>query len=116
MQKAEIRFCRIVECSPVAARLFEQRVGTLHVGVDEGAGVDDGTIDMAFSSKVYDGAWSMPIERGSNRLGIADVGAHQLVALVVFERCEIFEVAGVGQQIEIHDRRAHRLDPAQHKI
>ena len=116
MQKAEISPRRMVERSPVAASLFEKRVGALHVGVDEGAGVDDGAIDVAFGGKMHNGARAMLGERCGNRLGIADIGAHQLVALVVVERREVCGVAGVGQQVEIDDRRADRLDPAQHEV
>ena len=71
---------------------------------------------MAFGGKVNDGAGTMLVERGSDRFGVADVGAHQLVALVIFERGEIFRVSGIGQQVEIHDRGADRLDPAQHEV
>ena len=96
--------------------MLEQRVGALHVGVDECAGIDDGSIDVALGSKVHDGAGTMLVECSGNRLGVADIGAHKLVALVFFERGEICGVAGVGEQVKIDDRRADRLDPAQHKI
>ncbi len=108
--------CRVVQGRPVASRLLEERVGALHVGVDECAGIDDGTIDVALCGKVHDGARMMLLQCISDTIGIAYIGAHKLVSLVFFERGKVCWVAGVGEQVEIHNRRANRLDPAQHEI
>ncbi len=85
MQKAESRLCCVIQGRPVAPRLFEQRVGALHVGMDECAGIDDGPIDVALSREVHDGARTMRLECGGDTFGIAYIGAHKLVALVFFE-------------------------------
>src|SRR5215469_8484257 len=97
MQKPEKSLRRVVQRTPVAARLLEQSVGALYICADECTGVDDRPIHVALRGEVNNRPRTMLIERGSNDFRIADIAAHQSIARMLFKRCEICRIPGVCQ-------------------
>ena len=72
-------------------------VGAEAVGVDEVVGPDDRTVDVALGREVHDRV--VAAHRVLERLGIADVALHELVARVVVDVAQRREVAGVGERV-----------------
>ena len=79
----------------------EQRLGAEDVGADEGGGIEDGAVDVAFGGEVDDGIRFG--DEGSDGGGVADVAVDEAVARVGSEVGEILSVAGVGQSIKVGD-------------
>ena len=116
MQKAESGFFRIRQTRPVAAHRFEQIEGADDVGLDEIAGTVDGAIHMALRREVDYRARAVLCEQPAHQLRIADVALHEDVARVVLQRCEVFQIARVGQLVEIDDWFAALREPVQNKV
>ena len=84
------------------ARGVHHHVGAEAVGVDEVVGPDDRAVDVALRREVHDGV--VAAHRVLERLGIADVALHELVARIVVDVAERREVAGVRERV-VHGHR-----------
>ena len=71
---------------------------------------------MTLRGKMNDGSRFMFAQQVCHRARITDVSAHKGVPGIVLEACQIGEVPGVGEEVEIHDRSASLLDPLEHEI
>ena len=66
---------------PVRARRLEQREGALDVGADELGRAVDAAVDVALGGEVHDRARPMGREQAVDQRPVADVAAHEHVAL-----------------------------------
>ena len=89
----------------MTTRAIEQHTGADYIGVNEIGWVVNATIDVRFSSKVYDSIKLMLGHERVHLIGIRDIGLEELVAIAVLLRnpLEIGKIAGVGQDINITD-------------
>ena len=85
----------------VLAAAFHQHLRAHHVGAHEDAGVGDGAVHMAFSGKVDHDIGVLFLKETVHRLRIGDVRAHKTEARVVHDGREGFQIARVGQLIQI---------------
>jgi len=76
----------------------------------------DRAIDVAFRREMHDGPGLILVEQPRNPLPVADVAFDEDVPRVVFQTCQIAEVAGIGELVEIHHRRGFGRDPVEHEI
>ena len=80
--------------------------GPHDVCLEEVARVDDRSVDVALRRQVDDGIRGVAVEDGSHRGAIPDIGAFECVAFRAEPLCDVgeaFQIAGVGQRIEIHN-------------
>ena len=73
------------------------------VGLDEGAGVENAAIDMTLSGEVHDGIDGAGGDHRIHKLGVADVAPFETVPGIAFDVGQVFEVAGVGQLVDVDD-------------
>ncbi len=116
MQESKRLALAVGQCLPVRTCGLEQMERAFDVGSHESGRPVDTAVDMALGGKVHDRARSVfgqkPIEQGP----VADVAAHEAVARVAFERSQIFQVAGVGECVEIDDRLVALREPVEHEV
>ena len=91
----------------------QQAVRADHVGLHEGIGPGDRTVDMAFGSKMHDRANVALAEQLANQIGVADVALDQLHAL---DTGNAGGIARVGQRIEHHHVLVVVPPPVAHEI
>ena len=116
MKKAKARAVRLAEARPVGPNLFQQREGSVDIGVDEIFGPADGPIDMALGGKVHDGARLMACQCLANQFAINDVALHEMVAWIVRDAFQVVGIAGVGEFIEIYNGRRLISHPLQDEV
>ncbi|MNP12715.1 hypothetical protein D3C76_1049640 [compost metagenome] len=92
-----------IQSQPIGAGAFQQAVGADDVGLDEFSRAIDGAIDMGFGGQVHDRMGLEARQCGTDRLAFGDIGLEELVARVAGCRCQGFEVAGVGQFVEVEN-------------
>ena len=103
MQKAEgARFFRR-QRTPVIPRPLEQVERADHVGGDEGRGAIDGAVDVAFRCEIDDGVRLMVGQQPLHQGAVADVAVNEPVSPVSSQRRQGFQVARVGQCIQVDD-------------
>src|ERR1700690_3639364 len=90
--------------------------GSDDVGLNKISGAMDGTIHMAFRRKIDDSARAMFGKQFANQLRVADVAAHKDVARIILERCEIFQIARIGQLIQINHSLIVLREPVEDEI
>ena len=76
----------------------------------------NGSIDMRLGGKVHDGPGAVLGKELGNEFGIADIALHKGVTRIPLDRCEVLEVSGVGELIEIDDGVLLEGDPVEDKI
>ena len=64
----------------------------------------DAAVNVRFGGKIDDGAGLMLGEQLGDEVEIADVALDEDVARIASQRGQVFEIAGVGQRIEVDDR------------
>jgi len=101
---------------PVAAHGLEQLVGALHIGLDEGARAVQRAIDVAFGGEVEHGARPALGQQALHQGSVADAAVHELVPRIGLQAGEVFEVAGVGEQVEVDDRLVALGQPVEHEV
>ena len=104
------------QARPVVAGGFEQHEGAVDIGAQEGLRAVDRPVDMAFGGKVDDRAGPMPGQQAVDQRTVGDVAAHEVMAGIALERCQVFEVAGISQGIEAGDRLADGTKPFEHEV
>jgi hypothetical protein len=74
MQESKSIMARFRQSHPIMASTLEQAVCPHDVGVHEGVGTRDRSIDMAFCGQVNYGVGCEPFEGPFNGAAVADVG------------------------------------------
>ena len=103
MEEAEAVLRFAGEAVPVGAHGFEQAEGADDVGLDEVFRAVDAAVNVRFGGKIDDGAGLMLGKQLGDKVEVADVALDEEVARVAAQRCEVLEVAGVGQRVEVDD-------------
>ena len=103
VEKAEVVLRFGGEAVPVGAHGFEQAEGADDVGLDEIFRAVDAAVNVRLGRKIDDGAGLVLGEQPGDELEIADVALDEVVARVAAQGCEVFEVAGVGERVEVDD-------------
>ena len=88
---------------PAAARRFEQREGPQDVRAREGEGVADRTVHMALGRQVDDAFDLVLPHQRHDSLEVADVAPHEGVVGTLPDIAQVFQVAGIGQLVEVDD-------------
>ena len=115
MQKAELRPLTGRLMLMVRQRRLQDRVGAEHVGLDEGFGRVDGSIDMAFRRQMDHRLGPVAVECRAHRRRIADIGLHEGIARIGVKLGQRFGGRGVGQLVDVDDGRAVTHQPAHHR-
>ena len=116
VQKSKSGFVRRTEVFVKRAGRFQQPECPHDIGRDEIGGAVDRAIDVRLRGKVDDRPRPVSIQQARDKLGIADVAAHENVAGVIGDACEIVEIAGVREFVETDDRAASKAEPVENEI
>jgi hypothetical protein len=76
----------------------------------------DRAIDVAFGGKVNDCARLRFLEEIEDELAVGDVALNERIIAMVGDRLEIGKVTRVGQLVEVEERGAFLLKPAQDEV
>lgn len=90
-----------LQAFPVGTGGFQQGVGADDVGFHEGGGAVYGAVYVAFGGQVHDDVWLVLGQGVIHGFGVADVGLDEGVAGVVGYGFQGFEVAGVGEFVDV---------------
>lgn len=71
---------------------------------------------MAFGGKVQHGAGAVLGEQGIYQGAVTQVALHEDMARIALQAREVFQVAGVGEFVEVDDRLVGLDQPVEHKI
>ena len=94
----------------------QQIEGADNVGGDELRRAVDGAVDVALGREVDDRARPMLPEQPRDEFPVADVAADEDVPQVFAQWCEIAEIAGVREEVEVDERLVARGEPVEHEI
>ena len=77
----------------------------IHIGLDEGIGGEQGSIDMGFSRKVDDRIDVMFAQRGIDHFGITDIAFNKFVTRLEFfcQIAQVIKVSCIGELIKDND-------------
>ena len=100
----------------MTAHRFEQSEGALHIGLNERARAVDAAVHMALGSEVHNRAWLVLGQQAVEQGAVPDVALHEHMARVALQGGEAFQVAGVGQRVEVQHRFAGRGDPIEKEV
>ena len=103
--EAERRAALARQRVPVLPRRLEQGRGADDVGLDERAGAVDRAVDMGLGRDVDDRIWLVRADERRHGARVGDVGLLEPVARRLGDVFQRREVGGVGQRIDIDDRR-----------
>lgn len=98
-----LAFKLLRQALPVGLGRLKQAQRTHHVGLCKGKGVFDGTVHVAFGSKVDDAVHLLFLHQAQHALKVADVHLHKAVVRLVLNVFEVSQVASVGQLVEVDD-------------
>ncbi len=104
VQEAEAVLGGAGEFLEVTAGGLEHREGADDVGLDEGAGAVDRTVDMALGGEMHDPVRLELRKEPANGGGVTDVGLGETIAGIGLKVVERVPVAGVSQRIHIEHR------------
>src|SRR5690554_7951189 len=99
--EAEVGFVFGLQRLPVLAGGFQQGVGAYDVGFDKVCRAVYGAVYVAFGGQVHDGVWLVLGQYAVYFGAVADVYLFETVALVIADLRQAFEVAGVGEFVEV---------------
>ena len=116
MQEAEGRLFGFGQGAQVSAHGFEQAEGADDVGLNEVFGAVNGAVHMAFGGKVQHGAGAVLGQQAIHQVAIAQVAMHKGVAGVALQPGEIFQVARIGQFVEVDDGLIGLGAPVEHEV
>ena len=85
------------------AGAVEEHLRAEHVRAHEDLRVEDRTVHVGLGREVHHRVDGVFGEHALHRLGVRDVGPHEVIARVVLDVGEILQVAGVGEQVDVHD-------------
>src|SRR5512147_2010981 len=100
----------------VAANRLEQGEGAGEVSSHELAGAVDAAVHVTLGGEVHDGAGMVDRQQPVDQAPVANVAPHEHVPGIAVEAAEIFEVAGVGERVEVHYRLLRAREPVEHEV
>ena len=103
VQEAEVVLRFGGEAVPVGADGFEEAEGADDVGLDKVFRAVDAAVDVRFGGKVDDGARLVLGEQPGDEVEVADVALDEAVALVAAQGCEVLEIAGIRERVQVDD-------------
>ena len=101
MQETESLLLEGAELAPVLERRAQQAVRADHVGRDEHRGAEDGAVDVRLGGEVDDCIGAVVGQQGADERRVADVAVHEHVLRIGTQVAQVFEAAGVGEQVEV---------------
>lgn len=101
MMEAEIYFAFVIHGLPILARSLQKSVSSYYVCFYKFCRAVYGTIYMAFGSQVHDGIWLVLDQYAVYFSAVANVDLLESVALIVAYFHQAFEIAGVGEFVEV---------------
>ncbi|KAG1433432.1 hypothetical protein G6F57_022156 [Rhizopus arrhizus] len=108
MHKAEIRLAAVVQRRPIVADGLQQVEGPDDVRLQERARIGDGPVDVGLGGEIDQRARAVRVQQRRHRRLIGDVAVDERVPRVERQRCQIVQIAGVGQLVQRDDRRRRR--------
>ena len=72
------------------------------------AGPKDGTVNMRFRSKMHDGI-DLVARRRSSRFLVANIPLDELVSGFHGQILQVFQAAGIGQQVQVENKDIGKL-------
>jgi hypothetical protein len=90
--------------------------GAHDVGLDELTRPMDGAVHMALGGKVDDRARPVLGQQTRHQRRITDVALHEHMARVALQTRQGFQVASVGEFVEVDDGLIRGLEPVQYKV
>jgi hypothetical protein len=116
MQEAESLLFDGSQPTKEGANALKQVEGTDDVRLDELAGPVDRTVHMALCGKVDDGTRLVLRQKRIDAVAVTDVATHENVPHIVLQRAQVFEVAGIGQLVEVYDALIRRASQSSTKL
>ena len=86
---------------PVAAGGFQQAVGADDIGLDKIRRAVDRTVDVGFGGQVHDRVGLEAREHGADGGLVDDIGLDELIAAVGRDAGQRFQIAGVGEFVQV---------------
>ena len=71
---------------------------------------------MAFGSEVQDGPGLVLRQQAGDQPGVPNITLHKDMPRVAVQRCQRFQVAGIGQLVEVDDRLVGLSQPVEDKV
>ncbi|KAG1253384.1 hypothetical protein G6F65_017491 [Rhizopus arrhizus] len=116
MHKAEIRLAAVVQRRPIVADGLQQVEGPDDVRLQERARIGDGPVDVGLGGEIDQLARAVRVQQRRHRRLIGDVAVDERVPRVERQRCQIVQIAGVGQLVQRDDRFVAAGKPVQDEV
>ena len=116
MEETEGVFGLVSELTVVGTHRFKQAEGADDVGLDEVFGSVNAAVDLGFGREIDDSARLMFSEQLGDEIEVVDAAFDEGVAGIAFQRGEVFQIARVGQGIEVDDRFVRLRQPVEDKV
>lgn len=104
------------QARPVGAHGFKQVERAHNVGLDEIAGTVDRAIDMRLGCEIQHGTRLMGGKQLVDQFAIANIAVHEDMPRIALKRCKVFQIAGIGELVEVDDRLVAICQPGVDKI
>ena len=102
---------------PCLLGALQQVDGAHHVALHKNFGVLDGAVHVALGGKVDDVIEIVLLEQAFHQLLVADIALHEHMAGVALHVLQVFQIAGVGQLIQIDQQDLRVLfEHIMHKV
>src|SRR5580765_5704158 len=109
MQKAEATAIVPRKLGPITASLFQERKGSIDVGLHEILRPTDRTVHMTFRREVNNGLGSKFPQNTSYLFAVGDIPLHKVIARIVRDGREIPKISCVGKLVEVNERLSWML-------
>ena len=106
MMEAESLAFRALQPVPILARGLKQRAGADDIGLDEFRRAVDRTVDMGLGGQMHHPSRPVLGKNARERRGVEDIRLLEDMARVFARRAQGFQIAGIGQLVEIDDSLA----------
>jgi hypothetical protein len=116
MQEAEGGLVCRGQAAPVSPHRLEQAESAHDVGLYEIFRAVDGAVHVAFGGKVQHRAGAVFGQQAVHQRAVAQVAVHEGVALIPLQAGQVFQVAGVGELVEVDHRLIGLGQPVEYEI
>src|SRR5438045_3341076 len=116
MQESKCASLRRRQRRPPRLRRLEQNARRDDIGVDERSWANDRTVDMRLRREVDDRARTMLREQRRYERAITDAPANKNMSRVIRGRCQIAEIAGIRERVEIDKRFVTFCKPVEDEV
>jgi hypothetical protein len=82
----------------------------------ESFGAVNGTIDMTFRCEMQHRTRLVLFQQAGQQAAIGNISLHKNVARITLQAAQVFQIAGIGQFVQIDDDFIAQREPVQHKI